>query len=79
MGPEENIPKADTDALQLHGAQMSVSTGISWLKVHIPGLIPDIHSDLVHLARCPGICTFGKQFSANNLTGAVQHGTPVAI
>lgn len=42
MDPNEKFEETGADALQDSGSQMSVSTGISWLKVHIPGLIPDI-------------------------------------
>ena len=42
MDPNEKFEEADADALRDSGSQMSVSTEISWLKVHIPGLIPDI-------------------------------------
>ena len=35
VDPEEKLQKTDTNTLEDSGSQMSVSTGISWSKVHI--------------------------------------------
>lgn len=49
MNPEEKLQKADTNALWDSWSQMSVSTEISCLNVHIPGLIPETVTQYIWL------------------------------